>query len=356
MRLHFIVLTTLLALSACSEKPPSPRMKVGDPYVINGVTYYPEYRSNYDKTGMGSWYGPGFHGKKTASGERFDENDLTAAHPTLQMPSLVRVTNVKNGKSVIARINDRGPFAKGRIIDLSRGTAERIGMHSTMKVRVQYLPKETMEYIAEWERTGRPGDMFALNDHVDDMGARVKVANRLEEAPEPKSHGSFFVSEAYADEADKSISSNAISSNDLPAPGKASKAAAPISDPKPVVLSKPIYESEPESVPFSRGPSVPEPQEPSSKTPFKEQDVQKASSDVLIGGYFIQAGTFSKKENGEKLVAQLSGISDARMDEIDRSGSSLWRVRVGPFANKSAANEVLPTVQHIVPDARITHQ
>src|SRR3989344_6905312 len=96
--------------------------KVGSPYQINNIKYHPKEIDSYDETGFASWYGPGFHGNKTANGEIFNQRRLTAAHNTLPLPSLVQVTNLENNKSIIVRVNDRGPFAKNkknRIIDLS---------------------------------------------------------------------------------------------------------------------------------------------------------------------------------------------------------------------------------------------
>ncbi|CAN0507107.1 unnamed protein product [Discosporangium mesarthrocarpum] len=90
--------------------------KVGRPYQIQGTWYYPAENFKYVETGISSWYGPKFHGRKTANGETYNMNDLTAAHRTLPMPSMVRVINLKNGRSLKLRINDRGPFARGRII------------------------------------------------------------------------------------------------------------------------------------------------------------------------------------------------------------------------------------------------
>ena len=89
------------------------------------------------QTGIASWYGPGFHGKTTASGERFNQNAMTAAHPTLKFGTMVTVTNQKTGRSVKVRINDRGPFVKGRIIDLSKATAQRIGCSGICRVTIQ---------------------------------------------------------------------------------------------------------------------------------------------------------------------------------------------------------------------------
>ena len=117
------------------------------PYRIRGRLYRPEEQPNYDETGLASWYGGQFHGRATASGERFDMNALTAAHKTLPLPGLVEVTNLANGRRVVLRVNDRGPFAEGRIIDLSRGAAEALDMlqRGVGEVRVRYLGRAPRE-------------------------------------------------------------------------------------------------------------------------------------------------------------------------------------------------------------------
>ena len=115
--------------------------KIGTPYEIEGEWYYPQEDATYDKTGIASWYGPKFHGRRTANGEIFDMDLLTAAHPTLPMPVRAKVTNLENGRSLVVRINDRGPFAKDREIDMSRHAADLLGFKEkgTAKVQVQYL-------------------------------------------------------------------------------------------------------------------------------------------------------------------------------------------------------------------------
>lgn len=112
--------------------------KVGTPYKVNGVRYVPREDPNYDRTGIASWYGRKFHGRQTANGERYDMYAVSAAHPTLPLPSFVRVTNLQNGRSIVVRINDRGPFARGRIIDLSYRAAQLLGYvkQGTARVRV----------------------------------------------------------------------------------------------------------------------------------------------------------------------------------------------------------------------------
>jgi rare lipoprotein A len=115
--------------------------RVGPPYQANGAWYVPTPEPGYEQTGTASWYGPQFHGQRTASGEVFDETALTAAHPTLPIPSLVQVTNLENGREVIVRVNDRGPFTGGRLIDLSRGAAQVLGFESAghARVHIRYL-------------------------------------------------------------------------------------------------------------------------------------------------------------------------------------------------------------------------
>ena len=121
--------------------------KVGKPYQIQGVWYYPGEDYSYSETGVASWYGPDFHGKYTANGEIFDQNDVTAAHRTLPMPCFVRVTNLDNGRSLVVRINDRGPFAHGRVLDLSKRAAQLLGMEGTgtAKVKVEIMADESRE-------------------------------------------------------------------------------------------------------------------------------------------------------------------------------------------------------------------
>jgi rare lipoprotein A len=115
--------------------------RVGKPYVVAGRVYVPQADPDYSAVGYASWYGDDFHGRYTANGEIFDENAISAAHPTLPLPSYARVTNLSNHKSIIVRINDRGPYAKGRLIDLSVKTAKLLGFygHGVAKVRVDYV-------------------------------------------------------------------------------------------------------------------------------------------------------------------------------------------------------------------------
>jgi rare lipoprotein A len=115
--------------------------RVGKPYMIGGREYVPQEDVNYSATGMASWYGDDFHGRLTANGEVFDMNSISAAHPTLPLPSYVRVTNLANHRSIVVRVNDRGPYVGNRVIDLSVKTAKLLGFHGNgvAKVKVDYV-------------------------------------------------------------------------------------------------------------------------------------------------------------------------------------------------------------------------
>lgn len=136
--------------------------KIGTPYKIEGQWYFPREDTSYVNEGIASWYGTKFHGRRTANGEIFDMNLITAAHPTLPMPVRARVTNLENDRSIIVRINDRGPFAKDREIDLSRRAAEMLGFmqQGTAQVRVEYLGRAALYDSAGRPISGQPPDVF----------------------------------------------------------------------------------------------------------------------------------------------------------------------------------------------------
>ena len=131
----------LLALAGCSSSSPPGVYKLGQPYQIQGRWYYPEFDPEYDRVGLASWYGEPFHGRATANGERFDRGTVTAAHPTLPLPSLVRVVNLANHRELLVRVNDRGPFVGERLIDLSQEAARQLGFErqGLAQVRVQFV-------------------------------------------------------------------------------------------------------------------------------------------------------------------------------------------------------------------------
>jgi rare lipoprotein A len=267
--------------------------KVGNPYQVNGVWYYPAVDYNYDQTGIASWYGPGFAGHATASGEEYDQDALTAAHKTLPMPTLVRVTNLENGRQIQLRINDRGPFVNDRIIDLSRRGAQLLGMinNGTAKVRVQIMPEESRQ--------------LALG-----LGAGEEGVPKPTAAPAPQ------------------VSTQAL-------------AAAPtvqptVPPPAPVIAAAPAPAPSSPTPPSSVGLSgVPLPQ-PSPKV------VQEPVHPTNI---FIQAGSFLQVANAEHLKDKLSRkVGAARVIPVQVGAQKFYRVRVGPIATVDQADQMLDQV------------
>lgn len=190
----FLLLPLLAACAGSVQAPKSAgTYKVGNPYQIAGRWYYPSDDPHYQETGTASWYGPTFHGKSTANGERFDENDVTAAHRTLPMPSWVEVTNLENGRKLVVRVNDRGPFAKDRIIDLSRLSAQLLGVErqGTARVHVKRIyPKGQQPTVVAAAPPPPPpapvaapqvppGDIFVQVAALSDRGRAASLAAEI---------------------------------------------------------------------------------------------------------------------------------------------------------------------------------
>ena len=160
--------------------------RIGRPYIVAGRIYVPEEDVNYREEGTASWYGDDFHGRLTANGEVFDMGALTAAHPTLPMPCYARVTNLSNGKSLIVRVNDRGPYHGNRLIDVSNKAAELLEFkgNGVARVRVEYVGRAPLEGSDDRQliatlRSGRPAPSPSL----------VRVASARPFVPEGPSHG-----------------------------------------------------------------------------------------------------------------------------------------------------------------------
>ena len=204
------ILLVGLLLAACAEidfaatvmksgdQEPKGHYKVGQPYEIKGVWYHPAEDPFYDEEGIASWYGEPFHGQLTANGEVYDMNELTAAHKTLPMPVYVRVTNLENERSLVLRVNDRGPFIAGRIIDVSRRGAQLLGFEGkgTARVRVQVIDQESGRTWAELGREPVAAD-----------GASAPTIDLTHEDP---GGGLFVQAGAFTNAANAFVVSNAL--------------------------------------------------------------------------------------------------------------------------------------------------
>ncbi len=200
---NIILLIVLLcfSLTACGKKPPAydSSYKTGKrtpgtqrPYTISGKTYYPlPSGQGFVEEGYASWYGPGFHGKKTSNGEVYDMHDVTAAHKILPMNTMVKVNNLDNGRELVCRINDRGPFVRDRIIDLSYASAQRLGVIGTGLARVkveamgegQELPDSAIKYasIPDYRKGQFYLQLGAFTQYENAYKFKEKLANRFKD-------------------------------------------------------------------------------------------------------------------------------------------------------------------------------
>lgn len=155
-----VLICFLVSVCGCATNPSLVKTDNSRSYEINGKTYHPMkfVKMGYKQNGIASWYGPGFHGRKTASGETYNMNDLTAAHSELPLNTLLKVTNLKNNRQVVVRVNDRGPFIGDRVIDMSLGAARDLGMLTpgTVPVKLEVVGKQVQLASAKKNRRNMP--------------------------------------------------------------------------------------------------------------------------------------------------------------------------------------------------------
>ncbi|MDP2205261.1 MAG: septal ring lytic transglycosylase RlpA family protein [Alphaproteobacteria bacterium] len=333
--------------------------KIGNPYTVSGVRYYPREDFSLSETGIASWYGPNFHGKRTANGEIYNQNDLTAAHRTLQMPSIVRVTNLENGRSVVVRINDRGPFKRGRVIDVSKRAAELLGFigNGTARVRVDVLEKESRQ-IAEAAKRGMntsrmtPQQVAAVAPARQPMSPVATQVSSSSSRSDGRSDGRTAVLRNDAEALPESLRTPTITVEELTAPGaRPSRSWGGQEQPR---------QPQPAQQPASRGE-----REDFVRTLGLEQDKTAGTAPMASGhmkdgrfmpdavvsreevrptGIFVQAGSFSVQENAVRLGDRLKSLGDVQVTPVTVSGRQFWRVRVGPIATVNEADRVLDAV------------
>jgi rare lipoprotein A len=274
--------------AAAPARAPNGSLKIGQPYQVDGVWYYPHNDPNYDETGLASWYGEPFHGRATANGETYDMNVISAAHKTLPLPSYVRVTNLDNGRSMVVRVNDRGPFVNGRIIDVSRRGAQLLGFYEkgTAKVRVT-----------------------VVND-----------ADGGPIAPKPATPPATQVALAAAPQ-------TSVQAAALPPPaGVEAQTVQPQAprgrQPAPVATAAPREAVPPPAEQLARAQAV-------EVVPVRETQL------------YIQAGAFLQYDNANRLSAQLSPYGQSRVSNFRLNGQEFYRVRIGPLQDVAAADATL---------------
>jgi rare lipoprotein A len=280
------------------------------PYVVFGKRYVPMTGDQpFTQRGIASWYGKKFHGNSTSIGEPYDMYAMTAAHPTLPIPSYARVTSAVNGKTIIVRVNDRGPFHEDRIMDLSYVAAYKLGIigPGSGEVTVQrILPDEVNRMVAE-RAGGAPAGAVAAGNNAATPGqpTPVPVVMSAGEAPNavplaPASTATF----------------GGAALNSLP-PARGGVATDPTPLPPPPVAAAPVI-----AVPAA------------------------AQAPAASGSVYLQLGAFSQSANAQSLVARVNGpLTAAGLPPatVEQAGQ-LYRVRVGPYADRNAAMAAVQTV------------
>ena len=340
-----LALGSVLLLAACATSgsprraslpTPNPHQKIGAPYTIKGVTYVPREDPGYDRTGIASWYGPNFHGKLTANGELFDQHRLTAAHKTLPLPSLVRVTNTQNGRSAVLRVNDRGPFAGDRIIDLSRAAAERLGTRRAGlgEVRVEYLGPaplgDAIVALGRPPREPRPPE-----------GPRLASVT-ARPAPSVVATDIAVTRAERAEAADDRPVLDALP----PLPAGPLPAAARV----PVPPSMPVSASVP--APASPGPIAV--MREAAPAPSLSPERAASPASAAPARYYVQVAAFASPENAATASGLLPEAVPLDIAMADTPGGPVHRLRIGPYAHEFPAREALSVAREAgFPDARL---
>ena len=302
-------------------------LKVGNPYRINGVKYYPKKSSySYAEEGIASWYGADFHGKDTANGECYDMYAMTAAHKTLPLPTTVRVTNLENGRSVILRVNDRGPYAKGRIIDLSYAAARalKLDKQGVGPVRVEAIGGP---HHKPGGFKGSQTQMAKTKTHINDgftnrvtqNSPRASMARQyqpkaVEPSQPPQAKPGGFTSRITQAEELKSAPS---STSMLKAAQPKAETLQQAQSPTPVVRED--LPPPPENVP-----------ETSTKMLHQVQ-------------LYVQTGAFGSLTNAQKQLAKVKKYTgnSTHIMEHNSGGRTLHRVRSGPYNSIADADTIL---------------
>ena len=318
----------------------SPHVKLGQSYRVNGETYVPRHQPDYVEEGMASWYGPGFHGGKTANGERFDEDELTAAHRTLPLPSIVRVTLLSTGKQAYVRVNDRGPFAHNRIIDVSRGVAEKIGLirSGVGKVRVEYLNRESQRF-AELLADGRSPKSIDIEEEILNANYDAQPTTLTQSEPTKTSPAIEVEEDDIGVRSNQAAPLSEVVSSDL---------AAPVS-PKTSVGTKVSSSTSPFSALDSNADAHIAP-----PLQYPEEVALHASTVTSLGQSYVQIGAFQNEANAERVrskYATIEGLSVVK--KVNSSGVTLYHVRKGPFTDAQDGAKALAELQAAGAEAKI---
>ncbi len=329
------------------------RFKLGAPYKVAGKWYVPRDNPNYDEYGIASWYGADFHGRRTANGEIFDANALTAAHPTLPLPCYAYVTNLANGRTVLVRVNDRGPYVNDRLIDMSYAAAKQLGFvgKGRARVRVRYAglaplngdDRREKQYLAsqQWrqEAPGRssppPSREYAsaeqrssgfapdASDRWDPNAYRAALAGKpLPPPPVPAQRSRTYVQTASL--SDQDVGEGRMSLTRAPQPT--------FEAPQPFAPARPFDDAQ----------------------SFDSGSADSDSGSAYSNRAYVQVGIFRDRSNAERLRRELGSLGPVEVAPLQvGNGAQVYRVRVGPFSQGDASRAQSRIARYGVSDTAI---
>ncbi len=307
--------------------------KVGKPYQIAGRWYYPKEDYNYSETGIASWYGEDFNGKRTANGERYNMNTLTAAHRTLPLPCIVKVTNLQNGRSVVVRVNDRGPYVKDRIIDLSKHGAQLLGYmgQGTAKVKVEIMEKESRALKAAMLNEPQAQQQEALAAAESAIPAPSLYESSAERVEISKEESEKMAA-VYASAGDNKVKmGNYEPQGKTVEPAVYGSAATVDGSSKSGAIGQADSTARVSGNKGVYGKAAANPASQSTKA------VQNHGYQYQSGYYYIQAGAFSRYDLAHKQMVRLKEYGSSHIMNVKSGDKTLYRVVVGPFSQQQEA-------------------
>ncbi|RWP41070.1 MAG: septal ring lytic transglycosylase RlpA family protein [Mesorhizobium sp.] len=331
------------------------RDQLGKPYQVRGKWYYPKEDKRYAKKGLASWYGEAFHGRLTANGEVYDMTHLTGAHPTMPLPSYARVTNLKTGSSVVVRVNDRGPYHDGRIIDVSKRAAEMLDYANigTAKVKVEYVGRAPLHGNDEQYLMAsyHPGNRAP--DPSDGLPTGVMIAMN---GPSPST--ALAAAAAFPGQLTNSASAQPVVAAQTSAAGSVT-----LPDFGPIAPERPQINLPPQS-PFSV-----------ATLSYANERVQRASTvfaaldgagpaEILQSWKrqvpsaasptdYIAAGSFEDAAEAQQVATQLSGFGKTEIQRSEFEGKDWYSVNLYPDGHGSLDDMLQAAWSHGAPDALV---
>ncbi len=331
--------------------------KVGTPYQVSGIWYYPKEDYGYKEIGVASWYGADFHNGITANGELYDMHGLTAAHRTLPLPSIVRVTNLQNGRSLVLRVNDRGPFVNNRIIDVSMRAAQLLGFKDdgTTQVQVEILPEESKALRDE---------ILALQNGAAASGG-IKVAN----APKETAGGTLEQPQSPVSPEPRPIAppQDLDFSPDRPRlANPRPNLGAPLVTGAAIERNTQDYNDWDADMPKAQAekayhPPVvknvtPKPEPAAKQKPAARPARPATKSQAVAPGYYVQLGAFGSTENAEKMKKRGASFGSVTTVPVVINGKTLYRVRLGPYGAKKALETIDRVTKSGISGARLIEE